>query len=158
MATATPARRAGGRPPRTGPAARRHRWSPALLAGLARAIHEQGHQIHSAHIATYGERAVDVFYLTNSENRKLDRDQIEGLREALLESAREVEEAKAEAAQLTEIAASDEAAALELPEAFLPGATMLRIADATLTGEIKLKEGDGSYQEVYYGIGQEGLP
>ena len=29
-----------------------------------RAIHDCGHTIHSAHIATYGERAVDVFYLT----------------------------------------------------------------------------------------------
>src|SRR6185312_13233005 len=37
---------------------------PALLAALAGAIHSQGHTIHSAHIATYGERAVDVFYLT----------------------------------------------------------------------------------------------
>ena len=33
---------------------------PALLAGLAAAIHAQGLDIHSAHIATYGERAVDV--------------------------------------------------------------------------------------------------
>src|SRR6185295_15592810 len=36
---------------------------PALLAALAGAIHDQRHDIHSAHIATYGERAVDVFYL-----------------------------------------------------------------------------------------------
>ena len=35
---------------------------PALLAALAAAIHAIGHDIHSAHIATYGERAVDVFY------------------------------------------------------------------------------------------------
>jgi [protein-PII] uridylyltransferase len=34
---------------------------PALLASLASAIRRFGHQIHSAHIATYGERAVDVF-------------------------------------------------------------------------------------------------
>ncbi len=45
---------------------------PALLAGLAWAIHECGHQIHSAHIATYGERAVDVFYLTRADGKKLD--------------------------------------------------------------------------------------
>ena len=37
-----------------------------LLARLALAIHGQGHQIHSAHIATYGERAVDAFYLTRA--------------------------------------------------------------------------------------------
>ncbi|MBW0008263.1 MAG: [protein-PII] uridylyltransferase, partial [Sphingomonas sp.] len=39
---------------------------PALLAALAAAIHDQGHDLHSAHIATYGERAVDVFYLTRA--------------------------------------------------------------------------------------------
>ena len=43
---------------------------PALLAGLAAAIHAFGHQIHSAHIATYGERAVDVFYLTRADGQE----------------------------------------------------------------------------------------
>src|SRR5207237_6415995 len=43
---------------------------PALLAALAAAIHDQGHQIHSAHIATYGERGVDVFSLTRSDGKK----------------------------------------------------------------------------------------
>jgi [protein-PII] uridylyltransferase len=68
---------------------------PALLAGLARAIHECGHIIHSAHIATYGERAVDVFYLTRSDGRKLGADDVESLRSALLDAAREGGEAKA---------------------------------------------------------------
>jgi [protein-PII] uridylyltransferase len=68
---------------------------PALLAGLARAIHEQGHVIHSAHIATYGERAVDVFYITQSDGKKLGAEEIETLRAALLEAARQVDEAKA---------------------------------------------------------------
>ena len=45
----------------------------ALLAGLAGAIHRCGHRIHSAHIATYGERAVDVFYLTRADGKKLER-------------------------------------------------------------------------------------
>ena len=67
---------------------------PALLAGLARAIHEQGLRIHSAHIATYGERAVDVFYLTK-HGRKLDASDGEELREALVDAARELEEAPA---------------------------------------------------------------
>ena len=39
----------------------------ALLAALAGAIHGCGLVVHSAHIATYGERAVDVFYLTGRE-------------------------------------------------------------------------------------------
>ena len=62
---------------------------PALLAGLASAIHACGHQIHSAHIATYGERAVDVFYLTRADGKKLDAEDAERLREALLVAASE---------------------------------------------------------------------
>jgi [protein-PII] uridylyltransferase len=68
---------------------------PALLAGLAAAIHRSGHTIHSAHIATYGERAVDVFYLTRADNRKLTHEDGEELRAALLEAAREGHEARA---------------------------------------------------------------
>jgi [protein-PII] uridylyltransferase len=37
----------------------------ALLSGLAGALYEGKTAVHSAHIATYGERAVDVFYLTD---------------------------------------------------------------------------------------------
>jgi [protein-PII] uridylyltransferase len=68
---------------------------PALLAALAAAIHGEGHQIHSAHIATYGERAVDVFYLTRADGRKLEQDDIEALRSALLRAASEPSTAKA---------------------------------------------------------------
>jgi [protein-PII] uridylyltransferase len=68
---------------------------PALLAALASAIHGQGHQIHSAHIATYGERAVDVFYLTRADGRKLDPADVEALRAALLHAAAEPGKAKA---------------------------------------------------------------
>jgi [protein-PII] uridylyltransferase len=60
---------------------------PALLAGLAAAIHANGHQVHSAHIATYGERAVDVFYLTRGDGKKLDPEDSERLRSALLRAA-----------------------------------------------------------------------
>jgi [protein-PII] uridylyltransferase len=68
---------------------------PALLASLTRAIHECRHRIHSAHIATYGERAVDVFYLTRADGRKLQPDDIDTLRAALLEAARPSDEAQA---------------------------------------------------------------
>ncbi|HEU0283741.1 MAG TPA: [protein-PII] uridylyltransferase [Sphingomicrobium sp.] len=68
---------------------------PALLAGLAGAIHDCGLVLHSAHIATYGERAVDVFYLTRSDGWKLGPEEIARLRIALLEAARETGEAKA---------------------------------------------------------------
>ena len=68
---------------------------PALLAALAAAIHECDHTIHSAHIATYGERAVDVFYLTTAAGTKLNREQVAALRARLLEAAREPARAKA---------------------------------------------------------------
>jgi [protein-PII] uridylyltransferase len=67
---------------------------PALLAGLAAAIHAQGLDIHSAHIATDGERAVDVFYLT-AGNKKLTPRQGEDLRTALVEAASKPARAKA---------------------------------------------------------------
>ncbi|HET9354683.1 MAG TPA: [protein-PII] uridylyltransferase [Sphingomicrobium sp.] len=60
-----------------------------LLARLALAIHSQGHQVHSAHIATYGERAVDTFYLTNTAGRKLSVAEAEALRDALIAAASE---------------------------------------------------------------------
>ena len=60
-----------------------------LLARLALAIHAEGHQVHSAHIATYGERAVDTFYLTNAQGRKLTAEEASKLREALLDAASE---------------------------------------------------------------------
>jgi len=62
---------------------------PGLLARLARAIHACGLQVHSAHIATYGERAVDVFYLSNAKGKKLSREQLDELRAALLDAARD---------------------------------------------------------------------
>ena len=62
---------------------------PALLAGLAAAIHERGLTVHSAHIATYGERAVDVFYLTRADGKKLSVDYADELRAALLGAASE---------------------------------------------------------------------
>jgi [protein-PII] uridylyltransferase len=68
---------------------------PALLAGLAAAIHACGHTIHSAHIATFGERAVDVFYLTRADGKKLTADDGEQLRAALIEAAREPSKARA---------------------------------------------------------------
>ena len=57
---------------------------PGLLARLAYAIHVTGHAVHSAHIATYGERAVDVFYVTTTAGRKLDRAAVAKLRSALI--------------------------------------------------------------------------
>jgi [protein-PII] uridylyltransferase len=44
---------------------------PALLNNLAHALFQSKVTIHSAHIATYGERAVDVFYLTDLTGDKI---------------------------------------------------------------------------------------
>lgn len=60
----------------------------ALLSGLAGAITASGATIRSAHIATYGERAVDVFYLTDRKDAKItDPAAIEALKERLLGAA-----------------------------------------------------------------------
>ena len=62
-----------------------------LLARLALAVHQLGFQIHSAHIATYGERAIDTFYVTNAAARKLSRSEIEALRAGLAAAAGKIE-------------------------------------------------------------------
>jgi [protein-PII] uridylyltransferase len=45
---------------------------PALLHGLAYALFEAKVTIHSAHIATFGERAIDVFYITDLIGDKIE--------------------------------------------------------------------------------------
>ncbi|WP_174297637.1 [protein-PII] uridylyltransferase [Sphingomonas bacterium] len=61
---------------------------PALLNQLAYALFQARVTIHSAHIATYGERAVDTFYLTDLTGDKVDaRSRLAALEAALLEAA-----------------------------------------------------------------------
>ena len=62
---------------------------PGLLARLAHVIHGAGHELHSAHIATYGERAVDVFYLTGANGGKLSEEESQQLRAQLMAIAAE---------------------------------------------------------------------
>ena len=60
----------------------------ALLFELARAIYVSRAIIHSAHIATYGERAVDVFYLTDLSGAKIESPaRLKALRARLLKAA-----------------------------------------------------------------------
>ena len=60
----------------------------ALLCELARAITEARATIHSAHIATYGERAVDVFYLTDLHGQKIESaTRLKSLQARLLKAA-----------------------------------------------------------------------
>ncbi len=45
---------------------------PALLYHLAHALFQSKVTIHSAHVATYGERAVDTFYVTDLIGDKIE--------------------------------------------------------------------------------------
>ena len=63
---------------------------PALLSRLARALFEAKLMVHSAHIATYGERASDTFYVTDLFGEKVDSVQrLKALEKKLLEAAEE---------------------------------------------------------------------
>jgi [protein-PII] uridylyltransferase len=60
----------------------------ALLSGLAEALYQSRATVHSAHIATYGERAVDVFYLTDRTGAKIESPtRLKGLQARLLRAA-----------------------------------------------------------------------
>ena len=70
---------------------------------------------------------------------------LHGFARGLAHAARgDLSAARDEADALTAFTQSGEAAAMEMPEAFFPAHTILRIADATLAGEIELAEGDPS--------------
>ncbi|MEI6419540.1 MAG: hypothetical protein WCO82_10755, partial [Sphingomonadales bacterium] len=45
---------------------------PALLFSLTNGLFQSRVTIHSAHIATYGERATDTFYLTDLTGAKIE--------------------------------------------------------------------------------------
>ena len=63
---------------------------PALLSRLARALFEAKLMVHSAHIATYGERAVDTFYVTDLLGEKVDSgSRLRAVEKRLLEAADE---------------------------------------------------------------------
>jgi len=63
---------------------------PALLNRLARALFEARLIVHSAHIATYGERAADTFYVTDLLGEKVDSaTRLKALETCLLEAASE---------------------------------------------------------------------
>lgn len=63
---------------------------PALLNRLARALFEAKLMVHSAHIATYGERAADTFYVTDLLGEKIDSPQrLKAVEKKLLEAAGE---------------------------------------------------------------------
>ena len=58
---------------------------PGLLFDLTAALSRLDLNIGSAHIATFGEKAADVFYVTDLTGDKIiARDQQEAIRQALL--------------------------------------------------------------------------
>jgi len=59
---------------------------PGLLADITRALRLQRLRVHDARIATFGERAEDVFRITDERDRALDPSQLDTLRETLLAS------------------------------------------------------------------------
>ncbi|MDE2411470.1 MAG: [protein-PII] uridylyltransferase [Sphingomonadales bacterium] len=61
---------------------------PALLNRLSRALFEARLIVHSAHIATYGERAADTFYVTDLLGEKIDSTQrMRAIEKRLFEAA-----------------------------------------------------------------------
>lgn len=56
---------------------------PGLLADVAQVLRQQKLRVHDARIATFGERAEDVFQITDQRNQPLDETQQQALREAL---------------------------------------------------------------------------
>ena len=64
---------------------------PALLNRLARALFEAQTIVHSAHIATYGEQAVDAFYVTDLLGDKIvSTPRLEAIEQGLLGAAGEM--------------------------------------------------------------------
>jgi [protein-PII] uridylyltransferase len=64
------------------------RDGPALLHRLAHALFQSKVTLHSAHVATYGERAVDTFYVTDLTGAKLAGAQrLKALERRLLDAA-----------------------------------------------------------------------
>ena len=60
---------------------------PALLHHLANALFQSRVTIHSAHVATYGERAVDTFYVTDLTGDKLGGARVKTIEKRLLDAA-----------------------------------------------------------------------
>ncbi len=61
---------------------------PALLFSLANALFQSKVTVHSAHVATYGERAVDTFYVTDLLGGKIEsKGRLQTLERRLLDAA-----------------------------------------------------------------------
>jgi [protein-PII] uridylyltransferase len=66
---------------------------PGLLHDVTAAISDEGIQIASAHVTTYGVRAVDVFYVKDVFGLKVENERkLAALRESLLKALASPEE------------------------------------------------------------------
>ncbi|MGE0221789.1 MAG: [protein-PII] uridylyltransferase [Acetobacteraceae bacterium] len=75
---------------------------PGLLHDVTAAISEQGVQIASAHVTTYGVRAVDVFYVKDIFGLKIENERkLNQLRDALLKALANPDEVPTPAAAVT---------------------------------------------------------
>jgi [protein-PII] uridylyltransferase len=71
---------------------------PGFLHDVTKALTALGLQIHSAKISTFGERAVDVFYVKDLFGMKVSHEsKVKALREGLMEAVKERDEAVAAA-------------------------------------------------------------
>jgi [protein-PII] uridylyltransferase len=59
---------------------------PGLLARVGWALADCKVRLQNAKIATFGERAEDIFYVTDAHNRPLDRSRFESIRQAVIEA------------------------------------------------------------------------
>ncbi len=59
---------------------------PGLLSDIGKVLMEQHLQLHDAKIMTVGERAEDVFYITDFEQRPLGAGAAQKLRERLMQA------------------------------------------------------------------------
>ncbi|MGB3739684.1 MAG: [protein-PII] uridylyltransferase [Pontixanthobacter sp.] len=72
---------------------------PALLNRVARTLFEHGLIVHSAHITAYGERAADIFYVTDPIGEKVvNADRLATIEEELLDAASDRRQAELERA------------------------------------------------------------
>jgi len=60
---------------------------PRLLARLAEVISTEGYVLHGASVSTFGERAVDVFFITGKQSNQLSTEQVTALCDKLADVA-----------------------------------------------------------------------
>ncbi len=66
---------------------------PGLLARLTDVISRAGYDLHGASVSTFGERIVDVFFITGHDSSELTAEEIDALSQQLAEAARLPEDA-----------------------------------------------------------------